>query len=149
MLPNHFCPASRGKTLRITPAVVANVSGGCASFVMTTVLSVFKSKPTRSNLPHASCDIEFAALPQCHLQLHRIVQNTHTAKSIRDGQEFPHQQERSIMLANAPGQIQHQISCEKVFFWSSSWTKPMLLFRLSCFQKMFQSSKLKICKCFI
>ena len=48
MLPNHFCPASRGKTLRITPAVAANVWGGCASFVMTPVLSVFKSKPTRS-----------------------------------------------------------------------------------------------------
>ena len=48
MLPNHFCPASCGKTLRITSAVVANVWGGCASFVMTTVLSVFRSKPTRS-----------------------------------------------------------------------------------------------------
>ena len=54
MLPNHFCPASRGKNLRIKPAVVANVWGGCASFVMTTALSVFRSKPTRSKCLEAS-----------------------------------------------------------------------------------------------
>ena len=49
MIPNHFSPPSRGKTLRFTPAVVAMVWGGGAAFVMTIVFSGFRSKPTRSN----------------------------------------------------------------------------------------------------
>lgn len=49
MLPNHLCPSSRGKTLRIAPAVVVMVRGGWASFMMTIVFSGFTGKPTRSN----------------------------------------------------------------------------------------------------
>ena len=49
MLPNHFSPPSRGKTLRFTPAVVVMVWGGWTSFVMTIIFSGLRSKPTRPN----------------------------------------------------------------------------------------------------
>ena len=61
MLPNHFCPPSRGKTSRIT---VVMVWEGWASFVMTIVFSGLRNKATRSNclthaaqrLPASTCD---------------------------------------------------------------------------------------------
>ena len=80
MLLNHFCPPSRGKTTRITPAVAVMVWQGWASFVMTIVFSGLESKATRSNcLTHGAQRLPASTRNCAKIRMSSTKRNSSTA----------------------------------------------------------------------